>query len=164
MFGGGSFSLVNICAQSVCYASGKWYYVGEGIVLGEHASSARIVARARWLGSRWRAGVEETMGDAAELAAIRAESEALRAELGMAEGEPVAAPAVVVDPSRFTHRMGCVYRVDAFGLTVRACFRGHDMGKGALTACFNSRRVHVAGSTPATSKQKSWGRVGEWNQ
>jgi hypothetical protein len=48
------------------------------------------------------------MGDAAELAAIRAESEALRAELGMAEGEPVAAPAVAVDPSRFTHRMGCV--------------------------------------------------------
>ena len=57
------------------------------------------------------------MGDAAaELAAIRAESEALRLELGMADAaqgaEPVvaapAAPVAAVDPSRFTHRMGCV--------------------------------------------------------
>ena len=48
---------------------------------------------------------------AAELAAIRAESAALRAELGMAEPEPTAeegTPAMVVDPSKFTHRMGCV--------------------------------------------------------
>ena len=62
---------------------------------------------------------EMLLSAAAELAAIQAESAALRAELGMAEPEPSAeegTPAMAVDPSKFTHRMGCV---PAMGSIVR---------------------------------------------
>jgi hypothetical protein len=94
---------------------------------------------------------------AAELAAIQAESAALRAELGMAEPEPTAeegTPAMAVDPSKFTHRMGCV---PAMGSIVRTPPPQHAAGPNSNLPC-----VRLAASMPAISQRTSWAREGEW--
>ena len=93
------------------------------------------------------------MGDAAELAAIQAENDRLRAELGLAPGgtvapEPAPAAAILaVDPSRFTHRMGCV------------C---HSTRRGHTHSFHCSALAFLAASMRATSRRRSWGKGGEW--